>query len=70
MSGVLQVTVVVCIFAFDLLYMDGVPLVHLPLRERRVQFQAALPKLLPGHVELAHAVEMGGPHLAGVQIKY
>jgi ATP-dependent DNA ligase len=32
-----QVTVAVCVYAFDLLYVDGEMLVHLPLRQRRVR---------------------------------
>ena len=39
----LQVTVQVCVFAFDLLYADGQPLVKLPLRERRARMAAAFP---------------------------
>jgi ATP-dependent DNA ligase len=33
----LQVTVQVCVFAFDALLVDGEPLVHLPLRQRRAR---------------------------------
>ena len=38
-----QVTVQVCVFAFDLLYADGQPLVKLSLRERRARMAAAFP---------------------------
>lgn len=53
-----QVTVAVCVFAFDLLYLDGEALVKLPLRERRDRLSAALPHLTPGHVQIAHSIEL------------
>jgi hypothetical protein len=53
-----QVTVPVCVFAFDLLYADGEALVHLPLRARRARLAAALPNLSPGFVEMANAREL------------
>ena len=36
-----QVTVHVCVFAFDLLFVDGEMLVHLPLRQRRMRMAQA-----------------------------
>ena len=36
-----QVTVQVCVFAFDLLFVDGEMLVHLPLRQRRIRMAQA-----------------------------
>ena len=53
----LQVTMHVCVFVFDLLYVDGDSLVHLPLRQRRARLAAALPNLQPGHVQLATSME-------------
>ena len=53
----LQVTMHVCVFVFDLLYVDGDSLVHLPLRQRRSRLAAALPNLQPGHVQLATSLE-------------
>ena len=47
----------VCVFVFDLLYVDGEALVHLPLRQRRARLAAALPNLQPGHVQFATSVE-------------
>ena len=47
----------VCVFVFDLLYMDGDSLVHLPLRQRRARLAAALPNLEPGHVQFATSME-------------
>lgn len=47
----------VCVFVFDLLYVDGDSLVHLPLRQRRARLAAALPNLQPGHVQLATSME-------------
>ena len=55
---IIQVTVAVCVFAFDLLYLDGTALVHLPLRERRRQLDLALPQVSPGLVQIAQAVEL------------
>ncbi|DBB01067.1 hypothetical protein WJX77_004280 [Trebouxia sp. C0004] len=52
-----QVTMHVCVFVFDLLYVDGNSLVHLPLRHRRARLAAALPNLQPGHVQLATSME-------------
>ena len=60
----MQVTVAVCVFAFDLLYVDGSPLVHLPLRERRLKLQAALPQLSPGHVQIARSIELQAATIA------
>ena len=53
----LQVTMHVCVFVFDLLYVDGDSLVHLPLRQRRNRLAAALPNLQLGHVQLATSLE-------------
>jgi len=36
-----QVTVQVCVFAFDMLFVDGEMLVHLPLRQRRIRMAQA-----------------------------
>lgn len=52
-----QVTMHVCVFVFDLLYVDGEALVHLPLRQRRARLAAALPNLQAGHVQFATSVE-------------
>ena len=69
-SDTTQVTVAVCVFAFDLLYWDGQPLVKLPLRERRQKLQAALPGLSPGHVQIAHAIELcSGSDHAGMLLE-
>lgn len=53
-----QVTIDVCVFAFDLLYADGEPLIHLPLRLRRERLAAALPNLEPSHIQLARSIEI------------
>ncbi len=47
----------VCVFVFDLLFVDGDSLVHLPLRQRRARLAAALPNLQPGHVQFATSME-------------
>ena len=47
----------VCVFVFDLLYVDSDSLVHLPLRQRRARLAAALPNLQPGHVQFATSME-------------
>ena len=47
----------VCVFVFDLLYVDGDSLVHLPLRQRRCRLASALPHLQLGHVQLATSLE-------------
>ncbi|KAK9793179.1 hypothetical protein WJX73_007861 [Symbiochloris irregularis] len=62
-----EVTVAVCVFAFDLLYMDGEALVKLPLRERREMLLAALPHLTPGHVQIAHSFELCAGSDAGTK---
>lgn len=53
----MQVTMHVCVFVFDLLYVDGDALVRLPLRQRRARLAAALPHLQPGHMQLATSIE-------------
>ena len=39
----MQITVAVCVFAFDLLYVDGEALVRQTLRERRARLDAVFP---------------------------
>jgi ATP dependent DNA ligase domain len=53
-----DVTVHVCVFLFDLLYIDGEDLLHLPFRERRRRLAAAFPGRRPGHVALAEGMEL------------
>jgi DNA ligase-1 len=50
-----DVAVDTCVFAFDLLALDGASLLARPLRERRAALAAALPAREAGRVELAHA---------------
>ncbi|KAK9865080.1 hypothetical protein WJX84_011403 [Apatococcus fuscideae] len=56
-----QVTIHVCVFVFDLLYVDGESLVHLPLRARREHMATSL-SMQPGYLEAAQALEFP-PHL-------
>lgn len=51
-----EVSVHVCIFAFDLLHRDGASLMHLPLEQRREQLLLALPNMRPGRCALAQSV--------------
>ena len=53
-----QVTVPVCVFAFDLLYVDGLSVLGASLRERRQRLAAALPGLRAGYVALARSWEL------------
>lgn len=52
-----QVTVDVCVFAFDLLFVDGQPLLQEPLRQRRQLLAKALPQRTAGWLELATSVD-------------
>lgn len=54
----------VCVFVFDLLYVDGDSLVHLPLRQRRARLAQALPNLEPGFVQFATSMEFRPAALA------
>lgn len=56
-----QVTINVCVFVFDLLYVDGESLVHLPLRARRDRMSTSL-SMRPGYLQAAQALEFP-PHL-------
>ena len=56
-----QVTINVCVFVFDLLYVDGESLVHLPLRVRRDRMSTSL-SMRPGYLQAAQALEFP-PHL-------
>ncbi|KAK9840432.1 hypothetical protein WJX74_009841 [Apatococcus lobatus] len=56
-----QVTINVCVFVFDLLYVDGESLVHYPLRERRDRMSTSL-TMRAGFLEAAQALEFP-PHL-------
>ena len=60
----MQVTMHVCVFVFDLLYVDGDVLVHLPLRQRRARLAQALPNLEPGFVQFATSMEFQPAALA------
>ncbi len=57
----MQVKIHVCVFVFDLLYVDGESLVNLPLRARRERMSTSL-SMNPGFLEAAQALEFP-PHL-------
>ena len=48
----------VCIFLFDILYLDGDALMKRPFRERRITLERVFTNLKPGHVELAQSYEL------------
>lgn len=48
----------VCVFAFDLLYLDGQVLTSLPLHERRARLRSMLAAADPSRVRLASAIEL------------
>ncbi len=54
-----------CVFAFDLLFLNGQPLLQEPLRERRALLTQALPNIQHGVVELAQGVVLEHPVLGG-----
>lgn len=60
-----DVKVKVCVFAFDLLYLNGEAVVEKSLRERRELLQQAL---IPVEGELAFATHMDGQELDEIQI--
>lgn len=60
-----DVKVKVCVFAFDLLYLNGEAVVEKPLRERRELLQKAL---IPVEGELAFATHMDGQELDEIQM--
>lgn len=55
-----QVTVQVCVFVFDLLYLNGAPLVREPLRARRALLRAHL-REAPGRWRLAQGGDCASP---------
>lgn len=59
-----DVKVKVCVFAFDLLYLNGEAVVEKPLRERRELLQKAL---IPIEGEFAFATHMNGQELDEIQ---
>lgn len=59
-----DVKVKVCVFAFDILYLNGEAVVEKPLRERRELLQNAL---IPIEGELAFATHMDGQELDEIQ---
>ena len=71
----MQVTINVCVFVFDLLYVDGESLVHFPLRTRRDRMSTSL-AMRAGYLEAAQALEFpphltpsGAPAIESVPIK-
>lgn len=58
-----QVSVHVCIFVFDLMYLDGRTLLSLPLEERRRLLLTALPGMREGHIQLAQGTVLHPPAL-------
>ena len=59
----------VCVFAFDLLYVDGVSVLGASLRERRQRLAAALPGLRAGYVALARSWELPSAATRDVSIQ-
>lgn len=59
-----DVKVKVCVFAFDLLYLNGAALVEQPLRERRAQLAASF---APAEGEFSFATHMDGQELDEIQ---
>jgi hypothetical protein len=55
---VAEVQVHVCIFLFDILFVDGDVLLQQSFRERRKALQGVFSMLNPGYVELAHSFEL------------
>ena len=53
-----DISIHVCVFLFDLLYLDGQDLIRLPFRQRRDKLAAAFPGRKPGHVALAEGMEL------------
>lgn len=53
-----QVSVHVCIFLFDILYLDREALMQRPFRERRSALASVFTALKPGFVELAQSYEL------------
>jgi DNA ligase 1 len=64
-----DVTVTVCVFLFDLLFLDDRPLLQEPLQERRRLLAQALPAAakgeMPGVIEMARSVELCIPGVGG-----
>lgn len=60
-----DVKVKVCVFAFDLLYLNGEPVVEKPLRERR---ELLLGAFQPVEGEFAFATHMNGQELEEIQV--
>lgn len=56
-----------CIFVFDLMYLDGRTLLALPLEERRRLLLIALPGMREGHIQLAQGTVLHPPALQPAQ---
>ncbi|XP_024532635.1 DNA ligase 6 isoform X2 [Selaginella moellendorffii] len=48
-----KITVNVCVFVFDVMYVDGEPLVKAPLRLRRRRMHDLFPEVRPGYLDFA-----------------
>ena len=61
----MRMSVKVCVFAFDLLYLNGEPVVEKSMRERRELLQQAF---VPVEGEFAFATYMDGKELDEIQV--
>lgn len=61
----LQVSVQVCVFVFDILMVDGEALIKHSLRERRSRISQALPNMRPGYIQIAQSLELKVPNAEG-----
>ena len=62
-----QVSVNVCVFIFDLLMVDGEPLLKSTLRDRRSRVAKALPHMTPGFIQLAESIQLQSPSQDAVE---
>eukprot|EP00892_Ulva_mutabilis_P010605 jgi/Ulvmu1/7917/UM004_0149.1 len=60
-----QVNVDVCVFLFDLLFVDGRGMMQTSFRDRRHALTKIFPNLRQGHVEMAHGFELVIPAAGG-----
>jgi ATP-dependent DNA ligase len=65
-NGFLQVEV--CVFVFDIMFVNGEQLLALPLRERRRRLKEVFPETRPGYLEYAKEITVSATVVSHLEV--